>query len=161
VLESDDTAASTLSKAAGQVARIAMVLSYLDWANQHGTPEPEKIETLYVERAIKLVEGYFQPHAQRVHMESRLPGEDSKAGILAKHIRREKMRTFNAREVRRLIFGKTAKDAEDMTAACQHLVDAFLIWPAAKAKAKKGRPSSNYESNPLIWATAASEGSAA
>jgi hypothetical protein len=26
---------------------------------------PEQIEALYVERAIKLVEGYFQPHASR------------------------------------------------------------------------------------------------
>jgi hypothetical protein len=160
--EADDTIQSMYNKGDGQVIRLAMLLSLLAWAPHPEMEEPKQIERIYVERAIKLVETYFQPHAVRLRAEANVPAEDSKAGKLVKHIKRNNLRTFNAREVRQVIFGKSAKDGEDMNAAVKHLEDACLIWPANKAKrAGRGRPASNYEANPLIWGAPQSQDSAA
>jgi len=90
-----------------------------------------------------------------------LPDVDVRARTLAQWIRKAEARTFNAKDVR-LIIGGDMRDSKVMDAACQGLMAAYLIRPAAqKPGPQGGRPAKNYEANPAIWDSEASEESAA
>jgi hypothetical protein len=151
--EADETIKSMYAKGDGQVIRLAMLLSLLDWAWYEEMKEPEQIERTFVDRAIKALETYFQPHALRMHMEAKVPPEDSAAGKLIKHIKRENLRTFNAKLVRRVMFGGRKDDTVIMDNACQHLVHSGLIRVSEMKVYKKEQRPVAYEANPLIWAT--------
>jgi hypothetical protein len=151
-LKSYGMIANSINKNDGHVLRLASVLAHLEWAPNEDEPPPEYIYRRHIEGAITLVERYFQPHAERVLTESSVPSEDSAAGKLVKWIRKENKQTFNAREVRRIVFGGAVKDAEIMENACQHLVDAGLVRVLESRPGKRGgRRAINYETNPAIW----------
>jgi Protein of unknown function (DUF3987) len=165
--ESDDVAAGrmkgAIGKGASHVVRISMVLSLLDWSCQPNHPEPKPgvrtdpkfIESKYVADAIRLVETYFYPMAERAFQESAMSPLDVRARRLLEWLRKAGNPQFNAKQVR-LAIGGDLRDAKDMDAVLDVLVLAHLIKPSATRKGNThGRLAKNFEVNPKVWPTAA------
>jgi Protein of unknown function (DUF3987) len=144
--------AGALSKAPGHVLRLAMVIEFLRWLAKPTSPEPKTIASESMLKAIKLVEDYFLPMAQRVFNEAAIPLEEQRVMILIGWLRDHDMRKFNAREARRTI-GGILRESAHMNAACKTLELAGLIRPAfSRAGESKGQRRKDYEVNPVVFA---------
>jgi hypothetical protein len=145
--EASGILSGAFGKARGHVLRLATVLEHLWWSTRDRR-EPDVITTGAVLSAIGLVDGYFGPMAERVLGDATIPPKERIAMILARHLRRRRGSTFNAREMRREI-GGVLRDAETMKAACTILVDAGLIREAFKRDGDSpgGRRSLTFEVN--------------
>jgi Protein of unknown function (DUF3987) len=141
----------TIGKGPAQVIRIAMVLSLLDWSHQDGVSEPIVIKELYVRNAIKLVEDYYYPMAERAFQEASLPEVDVRARKLIQWVHKQGLEQFNAKDTRRAI-GGAFRESKAMDEACGVLVDAHLIKPDPSRKGPTpGRPAKNFVVNRLLW----------
>jgi hypothetical protein len=141
----------SLGKARGQALRIACILEHLWWAaDVTNSPPPAGIGKAAVGAACDLVDEYFLVMAESVLGDAAIPAADRNAATLARHLRRTKLPTFNARALRHQV-GGTLREAKDMSAACEALVEAGLIRSmASRAGPPGGRPAANYEVNPLL-----------
>ena len=70
--------------------------------------------------------------------------------VLVRHLRKERLPSFNARVTGKAI-GGALRDAETRNEACGVLVDAGLIRPDfTRAGDKLGRTAKNYDVNPVV-----------
>jgi hypothetical protein len=142
--------AGALGKARGYALRLATVLEYLWWCSSGVAKEPDSISAQAVTAAAGLLEGYFIPHAERVFGDAAIPLPERGAMMLARHIRRTRALTFNARIARREI-GGTLREAAKMEAACNVLIEAGLIRERpARSGPSYGRLAKGYEVNPAL-----------
>jgi hypothetical protein len=141
--------AGTLGKARGHVLRLSAVLELMWWAAESEGMAPTSISNGAVGDAIDLVEAYFLPMAERVFGDAATPVADRNATMLARHLRRARDVTFNARLVRRTI-GGALRDGQAMDAACAALVEAGLIRHVVVPNAGAGRKPKDYQVNPAL-----------
>ncbi len=141
---------SWLGKARGTAARLALVLSHVDWAATPGRREPHCIEAKYVERAIALLESYFEPMAIRAFGEAALPEAERDAAALARWLLRQQPvpETVNARELRRSRTIPT-KEARGYDAALAELVGAGWLRPKSRTR-QFGRCAKTFEVSPKL-----------
>jgi hypothetical protein len=152
---------ATIGKGPAQALRIAMVLSLLDWSHQDGASEPIVIKEPYVKNAIKLIEDYYYPMAERAFQEASLPQVDVRARKLSQWVHKQGLEKFNAKDARRAI-GGDMKESKVMDEVCGVLMDAHLIKPNFFRKGPTtGRMAKNFEVNPLVWGTDAAQNPAA
>jgi hypothetical protein len=153
----------TVGKGPANAIRLAMTLSTLDWAcgsktwmalgQEWEVADPSFIATVYVENAIALMETYFYPMAERVFHEAAMSPVDVQARRLIQWLHKHRLESLNANETRRAIGGKLKTESKLMDAACQALVEAYLIKPApSRAGDSIGRMGKNFEVNPLVFA---------
>src|SRR4029453_11576156 len=114
---------STLGKARGHVLRLSSVLEHLWWCGEPDRGEPQEISAKAVASAITLVKDYFIPMAERVYGDAAIPIAERGAMLLVRYLKRNGLKAFNAREVRREI-GGVLREPEAMNAACTVLVEA-------------------------------------
>jgi hypothetical protein len=142
--------ASAWGKMPGQLLRLALVLEHLMWcAPGPAAQQPSSVSIRAVRCAAALIEDYFKPMAARVYGDAGLSEGDRLAAILAKHIRKNAVRTFNARRLRRTAGLPGLKEANEMQLAVDHLVD--LGWLRAIPSRQgdtPGRAKSDYIVNP-------------
>jgi hypothetical protein len=70
--------------------------------------------------------------------------------VVARHLRRHSLASFNARELRRQM-GGVVREANAMDAACAILMEAALIRPkSSKSGGSGGRTARNYDVNPRV-----------
>ena len=93
-------------KAPGHCLRLATTLCVLDWSLASRSEAPPRIERAHVQRAVQLVESYFLPMAKRAFGEAAIPAPELHAMTLARWLREQQAKKFNAREARRQIAGK-------------------------------------------------------
>lgn len=142
--------AGSLGKARGHVLRLSAVLEHLWWWGDTVTAEPKVISADAVTAAADLMNAYFLPMAERVYGDASIPVAERRGMILARHLRSNRLAEFNARTVRREV-GGMLRDAADMEAACQQLVEANLIRARfTRAGEGKGRKALNYEVHPAV-----------
>ena len=142
--------AGALGKARGHCLRLSAVLEFLWWAGDRDAREPAAISDVSVVRAAALVGSYFLPMAERAFGDAAIPPAERAAMALARHLRRERLTTFNARLLRRAM-GGPLREADAMKRACADLVEAGLIRPVGPRPGPSGgRPSSDYEVNPAV-----------
>jgi hypothetical protein len=142
--------AGALGKARGQALRLAAILEFLWWVGEGG-PEPTEISEQAMLAACGLLDGYFIPMAERVYGDAAIPIQERLAMVLARHLKRARLREFNAREMRREI-GGALRDAAAMETACAALVEAGLIrGKFARSGGTPGRAARNYEVNPVVF----------
>jgi hypothetical protein len=140
--------ASANAKARGQAVRLANNIEHLWWCGgETGDAEPEGISAPAMRAAIQLMNDYFLPMAERVFGDASIPYNERLAMILARYLRQEKLRFFNARDLHRRI-GGPLRVAADMKVACDLLVEANLIRPVKRATG--GRPALEFEVNPVV-----------
>jgi hypothetical protein len=138
-----------LGKARGHALRLSAILEHLWWCAKGGRP-PETTSADAMLVAIALLDGYFIPMAERVFGAACIPVRERAAMVVARHLRRHKLASFNARKLRREI-GGVVREASAMEAACAVLVEAGLIRrQSSRSGATSGRPAQNYEVNPLL-----------
>jgi hypothetical protein len=142
--------AGSLGKARGHVLRLSLILEHLWWCGAPGKAPPASISVKAVEAAAAFVQAYFLPMAERVYGDAAIPPAERGAIILVRHLRRNGLREFNGREMRRQI-GGTLRDPAPMRAACATLIEAGLIRTAfSRASSKPGRVAQRYEVNPAV-----------
>ena len=140
--------AGAIGKARGHALRLAAVMEYLWWSATPDCPEPAVISEKAVLAAAALIQVYFLRMAEKVFADASIPPVDRKAMAVAKHLRKNGLTHFNARDLRREISG-VVREASSMDAACVVLTEAGLIRPVERVG--KGRPSKNFEVNPKIF----------
>jgi len=88
-------------KLPGLALRLALVLEYLDWAAGQGDGDPVQVSAAPVEAAIKLVESYLIPMAERAHGLAAQMGVSENTVMLAQHILASRVSEFTVRELGR------------------------------------------------------------
>jgi len=139
----------TISKARGQAVRLALVLTYLDWAAEGG-PEPTEVSEVLVVSAANMLADYFMPMARRVFKEAALPEAERDAATIAhwlkKHPEKQKV---NASAMERGkedgFFG--LRNRQQIDAALSVLTDHKILM-TPKAEGKAGRPRVDFYVNP-------------
>jgi hypothetical protein len=144
--------AHTYSKARGFVLRLSAIIEHLWWCGgETGPAEPQSIGGSAVTAAVRLMREYFIPMAERVYGDASIPKGERLAMTLARYLRRHRLRTFNARTLRREA-GGLLRDADAMKQACEALEQAGLVrrHPGRDARAN-GRPSLDYQVHARVY----------
>lgn len=144
--------AEWMSKQGGNALRIALCLELLKWSATDGDL-PHDISEQSLRDAVKLIDHWAIPMAERTLEVMHRSQSDQLAATLAKHLRRAKLATFNSRKLRRGEYGQAGalSDSSKMDDACAALIEARLIrHVGARAHARKGRISGDYEVNPAL-----------
>jgi len=153
IADHDGLWAEWMQKQGGNALRLALVLELLKWAVTDGDDLPEAIEEHTLQDALALIDDWAIPMAQRtLEVMYRTPA-DQQAAALAKHLRRAKLTSFNARRLRRGEYGPAGAlgHTATMEQACRTLMEARLIrFVGVRHHAHKGRASGDYEVNPLL-----------
>jgi hypothetical protein len=142
--------AYTFSKARGFVLRLSTIIEHLWWCGgETGPAEPSSIGRPAVSAAVRLMREYFIPMAERVYGDASIPHGDRLAMTLARHLRSHRLRTFNARTLRREAYGLLGKP-EDMAKACEVLEQAGLVRRPGQENGSTGRRALDYQVNPRL-----------
>jgi hypothetical protein len=138
-------------KAKGHAIRLATILEYLHWSTTEDVDEPEYISVASLTAAIRMLEEYFFPMAERVYSHASIPENDRLAIMLIRYLRQHKIQTFNARILRRHI-GGDFREASAMTDALVTLEQACLVRAdPSRSGATSGRQKANYQVNPALF----------
>ena len=134
---SDGLQAGWLGKGRGTVARLAGVLTLLDWSENGQQDAPRTIDRDTVEAAATLWRDYFRPHAETVFNQAGKIDRD-------KHARRvvRWLRTTQAREVGRINLRREALaqsvDAMETDRVIARLEEAGVLRLASSVTGPKG-----------------------
>lgn len=151
--EAEGLWAEWMHKQGGNVLRLALVLEMLKWAATAAEPLPPIVSTSTLSDALTLMDSWVIPMAERTLEVMYRSTGDQRASTLAKHLRRHKLTSFNARKLRRGEYGAAGvlRDKAVMDEACQALLDARVIrFVGARNHSKKGRLSGDYEVHPAL-----------
>ena len=142
---------SFIGKLSGLTLRLAIASEYARWAYEGGS-EPEVISLATMEAVGDFVSAYAIPMAARVYGDACLPPVERNAATLARYIRRNKLRSINARSVMRDARLPGLRDAGDVDPAIEALVEAqWLRADPKRAGCSVGRLSRDYLVNPAIY----------
>lgn len=140
---------SFVGKAPGMAARIALILSYLDWAAGSDLEPTETTEEVF-ERAACLVTSYLFPMASRAYADASLSKTDRLALKLVALIREKGWERFTLRDVRRLQrSGLDSRKALSPVLAALEREDVLRVVPSP-AGLTGGRPTEVYVVNPAV-----------
>lgn len=146
--------AEWMQKQGGNALRLSLCLEMLKWSASAATDLPETIATKTLQDALTLIDDWAIPMAQRTLEVMYRSTSDQWAVALAKHLRRHKLGTFNARRLRRGECGGPAgvlADPDAMDQACRTLIGAGLIrHVGVRNHSTKGRAPMDYETNPVL-----------
>ena len=145
-------------KLPGVVLRLSLVLTYLRWAiDPKGAKEsPGDIPMTRVSDAIKLVEEYFIPMANRVFGDAQLPEPERNAKALARKIKERKTGTkidgqvvVNSREIQQQHINGMKADA--VHEALTELIAAGWLRPIKSERSGPGRRREDFTVNPQVF----------
>ena len=139
---------SFVGKTPGMIARIALILSLLDWAAGDEAEPPVELVTADFDRAHHFVTAYLLPMARRAYAEAATPAAERAARTLVRLLRDERIpsTTKGAISSRKLPGLRNAKEIE---AALELLVEARVLLE--QKVPTRGRPRFEYLVNPRIW----------
>lgn len=148
--ESGGLLKSFIGKLSGLTLRLALASQYCRWAWGGGL-EPRTITAETLEAVADFVADYALPMAERVYGDAALPAVERNAATLARHIRRHKMRTINARNLKRVDRLPGMREAVDIDPAIEALVEAGWLRPDPHRKGvTAGRATSDFLVNPAV-----------
>ena len=143
---------SFLSKLPGMTIRLALVLSYLDWAIRPGE-EAHQVSAEEFDRAALFVTPYALPMAQRAYANASLSKPERAAHRLVDAIRDQRWERFTSREVLRLNRSGLRKSGE-LNTALKALEENDIIRLVEQSSTPQGgRRSRLYIVNPAIYRT--------
>lgn len=142
--------AGAYGKMPGLVLRLALILEHLRWATE-GTQEPQEISAAALCFSCELINSYFKPIANGVFRGISRPKSDRDAATLASWIRKNRIRQFNAKEVRRTANLPGLKESAAMMSAIEVLKDAHWIIPTGTREGPTvGRAKADFSVNPEV-----------
>lgn len=131
------------------VARIAGVLTLLDWAYDGAGPVPLGVGKDAVQRAGDLWAYYLLPMARRAFGDAARPNTERLAIRLLKEIRSRRASVVNSREVRREWKLHDLRETKPVSEALTYLQEAGWVRPASVPTG--GRPRDDWEVNPELF----------
>jgi len=138
------------AKARGQMAQLALVLTYLEWAGEGGS-EPSRVEIHKAVMAANLMADYFLPMAERVMQDATLPQDQKDAAMIARWIKRSELKHVNPRSMER---GENRysgpRDRHQIDKAIFALVDRAVLAEPLKSGDFK-RQKLDYPVNPKLF----------
>lgn len=153
----DDSAGmlkSFIGKLPGLVLRFALVAELAEWAHRGGE-EPRSIRQATLEAAADFLESYALPMSARVHGDASLPPVERNAATIARYLQKHRLKTLNARDLRRTAGLPGLRDAEPVKEAIEALVEASWLRPAPTRNSDTpGRQKADYIVNPAIHGAA-------
>jgi hypothetical protein len=152
---------SWLGKMPGYVLRIALVLELMDWAIELKPDPVSRVSVDSVRRAIRFVDTYCIPMAERTFGDAGLPDAERHASMIARLIIARRIGethtegvVVNARDIRRQKMQRL-RTADAVSAAINHLVEVgWLQAIPSRAGSAPGRQRADYLVNPAVWRTA-------
>ena len=141
---------SSYGKAPGHLLRIALSLEVLWWAASQTIYEPEFVSTKAILAAVRLMDDYFKPMAERVFGDASISEEEKLATTLARYIVRTKLNIINLRKVRREARLQGLSKADKIQVAANNLIEAGWLFEA-DGRTEVGRPRGDYVVNPRLW----------
>ena len=142
--------AGAVGKLDGNCLRLSLVIEFLAWAWTGALrPEPQQVGLLAVLNAMRLIDEWVRPNLERVFAEASLPKVRKDAMAIGHWLFRTKPKEVNARQLRRQPGFSGPKEAKELDAAFEMLVDAK--WLMLKEPDKPGRPRKDYTVNPAIY----------
>jgi hypothetical protein len=145
--------ASHLGKMAGMTLRVSLIIEYLDWSlSPESTPEPDCVSASTYIKAMRLVDEYFVPMAERAYGDAGLPKAQKQVVMLAREVMKRRPDVINVREISREWKIPGLKDAQLVSAACNELVDANWLDPApTRTGGRQGQKRKDFKVNPKLW----------
>jgi hypothetical protein len=141
-----------LGKAGGLVLRLALVLEHLGWCAPGGSEyAPQTISEGTIHAAAGLVEGWAMPMARRAFGVAAMSDGEADAAALGRWLQQNRVRCFNARDLRRASNGPSGlTEAKRMNAACDALEAAGLIRLVPATGGGPGRRPKDYATHPAL-----------
>lgn len=140
---------SFCGKLSGLSARLALVLSFLDWAVTGG-PEPRAIEAGVFSRVKRFLETYIRPMAIRTYGGTSVPAVDRSARHLVSIIQEKTWERFTTREVLRLE-RQGLKTADQLNPVLNVLLEGDCLRQVDdEGSTRGGRPRRRFIVNPEI-----------
>lgn len=142
---------SFVGKMDGTVLRLALIGEMIRWA-WNGGAEPTAVSPESLAGAAEFVDDYAKPMAQRVYGDAALPLSERNAAVLARYIRKHRLRAINKRDLKRSPHKAHLpglRQAQALDAAIEHLVDAAWLLRADTGD-DPGRPREDYLVNPAV-----------
>jgi hypothetical protein len=147
--ESEGLLKSFIGKLPGIVARLSLILTYLEWASAEAD-EPREIGVSAFGKAAHLVEAYLLPMAKRAYADASVSKEERAARRLVALIRKECWRQFTTRQVLRS-WRSGISNSDEVNAAIKLLEEADIVRPIdAGSTSRGGRPARLYGVNPAL-----------
>jgi hypothetical protein len=142
--------AGAIGKLDGVALRLAQVLEFLDWSwSKSNLPEPERVSTQSVRKALRIIDDWVRPNLERVFAEASLSPAQREAMTVGRWLIKTKPKAVNARDLRRQPGFPGPKDTKALDAALELLVDAHWLTPASNTG--PGRPRKDYEVNQAVF----------
>ncbi len=141
-----------LGKGRGTVARLAGLLTLLDWSERANEEAPRTVHKQAVHRAILIWGDYFRAHAQAIFNQSGRSDLDRVLRRVVKWLRAERSRTVSREDIRRHALSQTVT-AEEAGIVIEHLEEAGILRAAATDPDKRGRPAKRWDVNPAVRET--------
>jgi hypothetical protein len=102
-----------------------------------------------VQKALQIIDDWVRPNLERVFAEASLPKVQRDAMIVGRWLLKTQPTTVNARDLRRQPGFAGPKEAKELDAALEFLVDARWLKPMPSDG--PGRPRKDYEVNKAIY----------
>jgi Protein of unknown function (DUF3987) len=139
-----------MSKAPAHALRLAGTLCLLDWAWNEGPAEPTEIEALYLQRAIKLVRGYFWPHARAALRLTGLSERHAVARRVLRWIRAQDLDKISLKDVRRDALAHSLDEAGTKVLLDSLAAAGWLREEKPTLTGGPGRPARRWAVNPKL-----------
>jgi len=147
---SDGLMAGWLGKGRGTVARLAGVLTLLQWSENGAQDAPRGIDRPTVEAAADLWRNYFRPHAETVFGQAGKADRDRHARKVVRWLKARKPVDVSATTLRREALLQTL-DATETEQVIARLEEAGFLRPAPVTVGPKGgRPARRWQVNPAL-----------
>jgi hypothetical protein len=150
--DADGLEAAWIGKAAGNVVRVAGLLSLMDWAASDGACPCTTLEQDHLDRAQALWADYYWPHARAVFGQAAATIADRRVRRAGRWLRRLRAQTVSREDVRREALCQTV-DADTAESVIERLEQyGVLRLSPVEASRTRGPRKRRWEVNPALWA---------
>jgi hypothetical protein len=151
--DADGVEAAWIGKAAGNIVRLAGLLSLMDWAAAEGEEPCTAVEEQHLERAHSLWTDYFWPHAQAVFGQAPPTLSERRVRRVGQWLRRMRPETVSREEVRREALSQ-AVDADAAESVIERLEQQGVLRMLEPQANRGGGPRRRrWQVNPELWAS--------
>ena len=150
--DSEGVEAAWIGKAAGNIVRLAGLLSLMDWAACDAQEPCTTVEAAHLDRAHALWANYFWPHARAVFGEGPMTLSERRVRRAGRWLRRTRPLTVSREEMRREALGQTVNaDTADSVIERLEQHGALRMLPVVK-ESRRGPRKVRWQVNPELWA---------
>jgi hypothetical protein len=142
------------SKIQANVLRLGGTLCFLDWAiKDDGSPEPQRVDEVFVSAAARLACEYFWPHSRAALRQIGLSERHTSLRRALRWIRATGTTEVSIRDIRRDAMAGSL-DAEATLDLIDRLANSGWLCPqpVKSSGPKGGKPARRWQVNPLLWA---------